>query len=68
MASSSSSAPQYVTNGSVYPKEKKHVSTMVGEKIVEEGKKMAEARNKVVKSTVSAIKKHNNMGKMSPDI
>ncbi|CAA2969678.1 Hypothetical predicted protein [Olea europaea subsp. europaea] len=60
MDSGSSSAPQYAKNGSVYPKEKKPVSTMMGEK-------MAEASKKVVKSTVTAVKKHNDKGKISPN-
>ncbi|KAG8378189.1 hypothetical protein BUALT_Bualt08G0112000 [Buddleja alternifolia] len=45
--------------GSVVPKDRKHVSTMVGEKIVEVGEK-------AVKSAVKAVKNHNKKGQVSP--
>ncbi|KAL0343576.1 UNVERIFIED_CONTAM: hypothetical protein Sangu_1245000 [Sesamum angustifolium] len=42
--------------GCVIPKEREHVSTMVGKKIAEVGEK-------AVKSAVNAVKNHNNKGK-----
>lgn len=45
--------------GSVVPKEKQHVSTMVGKKIAEMGEKAA-------KSAANAVKNHNNKGKVNP--
>ncbi|KAL2456208.1 GA-binding protein subunit beta-2 like [Abeliophyllum distichum] len=58
MNSSSSNATKSGKNGSVFPKEKEHVSTKVGKKIAETGKK-------VVESAVDAVKKHNGKGKIS---
>ncbi|PIN08695.1 hypothetical protein CDL12_18726 [Handroanthus impetiginosus] len=43
--------------GSVFPGKKKHVSTMVGKKMVEVGEK-------AVKSAVNAVKKHNEKSKI----
>ncbi|CAA2969673.1 Hypothetical predicted protein [Olea europaea subsp. europaea] len=60
MDSSSNSAPRSGKNGSIIPKGKEHVSTMMGKKIADAGKK-------VVESAAGAVKKHNNKGKISPD-
>ncbi|KAL2467786.1 O-acyltransferase [Forsythia ovata] len=56
----SSSATRSGKNGSVFPKEKEHVSTMVG-------KKIAEVAKKAVESAIDAVNKHNKKGKISPD-
>ncbi|KAL8481930.1 hypothetical protein ACS0TY_028177 [Phlomoides rotata] len=45
--------------GSVIPKERPHVSTMVG-------KKIAEAGGKAAKTVANAVKNHNNKGKVNP--
>lgn len=56
----SSNVTRSGNNGSVFPKEKEHVSTMVG-------KKIAESCEKVVESVVDAVKKRKNKGKPSPE-
>lgn len=55
--SSISSATRYVKNGSIFPKGKEHVSSMIV-------KTMARAGKKVVESAIGSIKKHNEKGKI----
>ncbi|KAL2467809.1 Serine/threonine protein kinase [Forsythia ovata] len=64
MNSDSSTARRSGQNGSVFPKEKKHVSTMVGKKIAEAGKK---AKKAVESAVDDAVKNHKNKGKINPD-
>lgn len=52
--------PRLSKGDSVVPKRRKHVSTMIGTKIVEIAKH-------VVKTTVSATKSHANKGKINPE-
>ncbi|PIN16491.1 hypothetical protein CDL12_10857 [Handroanthus impetiginosus] len=59
MDSNNVESSSYEKKGSVLPKDREHVSTMVGKKIAEVG-------GKAVKSAVNAVKKHNDKGKVNP--